>query len=223
MSWNPKTQFVNDNNYKTSDFVKGNHFLLMLPVLEDSGAFKIADEFSKATDLMPVGMIQNLSVNQSKQMQRIFEIGSNVSDFAEGGVNGNLSISKLQLNTGNMLKYFNFVKSGQDYNSNNTGLTDRKVIFSILNNVFANEVSLLIAMYKQGTNFDTDMSGDTSTGSDNIGGYDSASYPDRIIELKDVLLGSYSTSMSANNVMIAENLQFTFTRIQPVTFDKADA
>jgi hypothetical protein len=217
-AWNPKKEFVEQKEYNTSDFVKGSHFLLMLPVKKDTGGshYYIVKEFTEADDLVPVGMIQNLSLNQSKQLQRFFEIGSDLSDFAEGMVSGNLSIAKLQMNTGNLLKYFNFIKSSSSPDEFYDATTKKnKVIFSMLTQLFSNEVSLIIAMYGSGTQFDTTVGtssgGTATTGLDNIG-----EYPKKIIELKDVLLGSYSLSLSSNNVMVAENLQFTFTRINPI-------
>lgn len=222
MAWDPKTQLVNDNQYTANDFVKSNHILFMLPIKQDLNAFKIVNNFSDATDLLPIGKVQNLTMNQTKQMQRFFELGSNVSDFAENGVDGTLGISKLLVNTGNLLKYFNFVKDNQDYYFNYP-VQKRRVVFSILHEIFEDPVSLLIAMYKKDTSFDTNISGDTATGAENIGGYNSIEYPDRIIELKNCVLNAYSLSVSANTVMIAENLQFVFSRIEPVTFDQEAA
>lgn len=193
-------------------------FLLMLPVRESLGTFRIVDDFNDATDLLPIGMVQNLTPDQTKQIQRFFELGF---DLSESYINGTLGISKLSLNTETLLKYFNFVKDNQDYYFR-FPVQRRKIIFSILNTIFEEPISLLIAMYKKSNTFDTDISGDTATDSENTGGYNITEYPDRIIELKNCVLNAYSIRVSSNLVMIAQNLQFSFIRIKPVSFEEGD-
>ncbi|GEM_PF-2680430 len=213
--WNPTTQFVNGNKYKSSDFVKGNHFLFMLPVKKRSNnnSYYIVDDFTEADELMPIGMVQDLTLSQQKTLQRFFEIGSDVSAFAENRVMGDFGVSKLLLSTGNILKYFDFVKGTQNGYQvyNDSKIPNRKIVFSILRTIFAREVSLVIALYKEeGTLFNTpDDSQDTTA--ELI-----KNAPNKIIALHDTLLDGYSLSISANNPMVAENLHFSFVRLEAI-------
>jgi hypothetical protein len=68
------------------------------PRLEDTS------EASLANDVIPIAITENVSVNQNKMLQQIFEIGSRRSYFVSGHVTGSIGISRPMFNGPSLLR-----------------------------------------------------------------------------------------------------------------------
>jgi hypothetical protein len=56
-----------------------------------------------ASKLTPIGLVDGIAYNQSAQLQRLYEIGSNRSFFTRGKVGGSLQMSKMIANQNNLV------------------------------------------------------------------------------------------------------------------------
>lgn len=65
-----------------------------LPQLSGTGAYSEVPVASVGT-IYPIGLIENAGISQSKQLQKIFEIGSSRSYFIPGRVIGSLSLGRI--------------------------------------------------------------------------------------------------------------------------------
>jgi len=68
---------------------------------QQQGALNTADEGDM---VYPIGVLENVGVSQSKQLQRIFEIGSSRSYFIPGRVVGSLTIGRIMYHGPSLLK-----------------------------------------------------------------------------------------------------------------------
>jgi len=73
-----------------------------------------------ASDLVPIGMVDGLTLSQDGQVARLFEIGSNRSFFTYGKTIGSVGFSRMLADTSSMIKVFTqisrakFAESGVD-------------------------------------------------------------------------------------------------------------
>lgn len=86
-----KKQFL--SGHVQSQSIKGADFLSSETVVLVSGPAEL-DE-SKAADLVPIGLVQNVQVAQQKQIQQIYEIGSRKPFFIPGRTIVSAGISRV--------------------------------------------------------------------------------------------------------------------------------
>lgn len=77
------------------------------------GAFDTPDEGDM---VFPIGVLENIGISQSKQLQRIFEIGSTRSYFVPGRVIGSITIGRVLYHGPSLLKvlYAHYKQSAGD-------------------------------------------------------------------------------------------------------------
>lgn len=113
---------VNSEDYGQSNFAKWDFrkyhmaqdvggqnaggFLTSECVFMGAGPPRMADARAQdiATVVTPVGLTDNVSVNQNKMLQQIFECGARRSYFVSGRVTGSLAISRPMFNAPNLLR-----------------------------------------------------------------------------------------------------------------------
>lgn len=85
----------------TGTFMTGEATLIAAgpPRLVDMG-----DDPNLTNDVIPIAVTENVSVNQNKMLQQIFEIGSRRSYFVSGHVTGSIGISRPMFNGPSLLR-----------------------------------------------------------------------------------------------------------------------
>jgi len=85
------------HNFHVQDELKGGEFISAETTLVAAGP----PELQQSVDIQgeefarPIGVLENIGLQQSKQLQRIFEIGSSRSYFIPGRVVGSVSIGRV--------------------------------------------------------------------------------------------------------------------------------
>jgi hypothetical protein len=96
----PTTDFSNWDfyNYHVQQDLQGGQFVSAESTLVGAGAPQITGTAGQSAStnpsIYPIGLLETVGVQQSKQLQRIFEIGSVRSYFVPGRVIGSLSIGR---------------------------------------------------------------------------------------------------------------------------------
>lgn len=90
------------SNFHVQQELKGGQFVSAETSLIASGPPELAGvgeggagEVSAVGTVYPIGLIENAGVSQSKQIQRIFEVGSSRSYFIPGRVIGSLTLGRI--------------------------------------------------------------------------------------------------------------------------------
>jgi hypothetical protein len=152
----------------------------------------------------PIGILENAGISQSKQLQRIFEIGSSRSYFIPGRVVGSLSLGRIMYFGPSLLRllyaYFNFNDTISP-NLLETGEPERDLSFHPgYNDLFLNLGSDL---FNYGFGLIIYFRGQTD---ENIGG----------IYLTQNYLQGHQLSISSGSVLLMEGASAQFDRIIPV-------
>src|SRR5271166_4564664 len=94
--WNFKNYHV-QQDLQAGEFVNAETTLIAAgPPEISTGANNNTDETSSGNlTVFPIGLLENFAISQSKQLQRIFEIGSSRSYFIPGRVIGSLSLGRV--------------------------------------------------------------------------------------------------------------------------------
>ena len=88
---------------------------------KSTGDDSTIDEISEGDMVFPIGVLENVGLSQSKQLQRIFEIGSSRSYFVPGRTIGSLTIGRVMYHGPSLLKvlYAHYKQSAPDLQFNN--------------------------------------------------------------------------------------------------------
>ena len=97
------------NNLSTSDIVEAGSVLICAgPADLDAAVATQGDTSSISTrgtlSLVPIGMVESAQISMSKQLNRIFEIGSKISYIVPGRMMGGLSLSRVFFDGPSLLK-----------------------------------------------------------------------------------------------------------------------
>jgi hypothetical protein len=86
----------------------------------DDGTIDVADEGDM---VFPIGVLENVGLSQSKQLQRIFEIGSNRSYFIPGRTIGSVTLGRVLYHGPSLMKalYAHYKQSAGDLKFNHKG------------------------------------------------------------------------------------------------------
>ena len=90
-NWNFNTDHVQQD-------LKGGQFASAETTLVAAGPPRLQQASSGAGStgtVYPIGLLENISISQSKQLQRLFEIGSSRSYFIPGRVVGSVSLGRV--------------------------------------------------------------------------------------------------------------------------------
>jgi len=150
--------------------------------------------------LFPIGIIQNASIAQSRQLQQLFEIGSFESYFIPGKTFVNCSFSRVLIHGPNLLKAFYkwHVEDGNGSVEEDVDIGDAAnepgshFYINLASRLFAKPLGLLL--YMQDTEKDD---------------Y-SSSY------IENAFIQSHQMSVSAQQTLIMENVQVRASKIVPI-------
>lgn len=158
---------------------------------------------SSGADLIPIGLVDNISYQDNAQLMRLFEIGSNRSYFTRGKSAPTLSMSKVLADQKNILAALSqaayrppMATDGQ----RSPGAADSDVMMNLGSEFFSVPFGLLLVMKTRGG------------GPDGYGKTLSAMY------LEYCMFSGYSFQVASQQPVIAENINIEFDRPVPVSF-----
>lgn len=151
-------------------------------------------------NLYTVGMVQGLAYSQAKQLQRLFELGSSENTIVPGRSVGTLQLSRVWYHKGNFLRVFY------------TGVTDEEIkalrgpvpgyddlFLNLASGLYDNPCGLLLTIHSQGNALST---------------YDSTLVGQLFLE--NAYIQNHGIQMSAQAVVLAEQVSIQFERAIPV-------
>jgi hypothetical protein len=226
-NWNFKTDHV-EQGYKGGQFASAESTLIA------AGPPRLVQAKSGgAQTVYPIGLLENFAVQQSKQLQRIFEIGSSRSYFVPGRVIGSLSLGRVFYYGPSLLRviyayYRNFLDNpamGNESGSVGSGPNERvnpNNALVDLNDITAQSmapvhytpgddyffVNLASDMFNQGTGMATYFK---DTNANLIG----AMY------LEDCYVQGHQMNISSGSVLIMEGVSMQFDRVVPIKVQTA--
>jgi hypothetical protein len=127
------TSFNNWNfhNHHVQEELLGGEFISAETTLIAAGPPRLTDVGNGDSELtpdegdlvFPIGVLENVGISQSKQLQRIFEIGSSRSYFVPGRTVGSLSLGRVLYHGPSLLKvlYAHYKQSVGDVKFNHKG------------------------------------------------------------------------------------------------------
>lgn len=158
---------------------------------------------SGGADLIPIGLVDNIAMQQNAQLMRLFEIGSNRSFFTRGKTAPVISMSKVLADQKNILAAL----SQAAYRPNMAvdgprapGAEGSDVMTNLDSEYFAVPFGLLLVMKTRGGN------------SDGYGKTLVATY------LEYCMFEGFSFQITSQQPVIAENIQVQYDRNVPVDF-----
>lgn len=158
---------------------------------------------SAGTDLIPIGLVDNISYQTNAQLMRLFEVGSNRSFFTRGKSAPVLSLQKVLADQANILAALSaaayrplMATDGQKAQ----GAEGSDIMMNLDSEYFAVPFGLLLVMKTRGGN------------SDGYGKSLSALY------LEYCMFSGYSFQVASQQPVIVENINLEFDRPVPVAF-----
>ena len=111
-----------DDNFgpnSVQDTGTGTNFLSSESVLVCAAPSEFTETAASINNLVPIGLVENAAVQQSKQLQQLFEIGSRKPFFVPGRVSVSSNLSRVLFNGPSLLKaMYRFNKAGTMANIN---------------------------------------------------------------------------------------------------------
>lgn len=207
----------NDTMSSISDVVEAGSTLILAGPASLSNANKGVASPTKANTgirLVPIGLIENASINISKPVNRIFEIGSKISYIIPGRTVGGINLSRVFFDGASLLK----ILYAGEIESESADLTQK-------NAVFASDTTGK-ALLDNGTKFENISSG-------NVGMNLASSFFDHpfgmgfvfkdqdqqdigFIYFEGCVVTSYGMSINAGANVLIEGVNIEFTKIVPV-------
>ena len=195
-SWNFKTKHVQQDAQLFGGF-NGENFI-------SSESIAICAVKSPATgtsigtaDLFPIGVVQSAGVQQQKQINQIYEIGSRLSYFIPGRTMLQIQLSRVVFNGENLLAVLYDPDDTQtDANTElSPGLTGAgaKFYVNLASELFNKPIDLALVFY------------------------DSEREPLGAVILKDCMVQSHGFGVSANQTVIAENVLLRASTIETLS------
>lgn len=104
-SWNWQTKHV-QLELMGGEFISAETTLVAAgpPTLQDGIVSTQGNNPNNGPLVFPIGVLENVGISQSKQLQRVFEIGSRRSYFVPGRVVGSLSLGRVLYHGPSLLK-----------------------------------------------------------------------------------------------------------------------
>lgn len=150
--------------------------------------------------LKPIGVVQNVGIAQSRQLQQLFEIGSRESYFIPGKTFVNANFSRVLVHGPNLLRSFYHWYATKDVIDISAGgdrpgepYPNAYFYINLASEMFSRPIGLLLYMQ------DTEKQD-----------Y-SASY------LENCFIQSHQMSISAQQTLIMENVQLRASKVVPIT------
>jgi len=204
-SWAWKDSFVNklaDDGYERYSQLSASPDTTIL----FAGPARFSGIGTGSVDLIPIGLVDNISMSSDRGLMRLFEIGSARSFFTVGKTTHGITMSKLLADQANILAALtansykpSMATSGLSAPGPETPNAD--VQMNLDSEVFAVPFGLLMVMKTRGGS--SDGYGKVLTG----------------MYLEECHFSNYSFSIASTQPVIAENVSIQYDRPVPVSFN----
>lgn len=154
-------------------------------------------------DLIPIGLVDNISYQDNSQLMRLFEIGSNRSYFTRGKSAPTVSMSKVLADQANILAALSRAayRPAQAIDGPRApGAEGSDIMMNLGSEFFSVPFGLLLVMKSRGG------------GSEGYGKVLSALY------LESCMFDNYSFQLASSQPVVVENINIQFDRVVPVSF-----
>lgn len=154
-----------------------------------------------STDLIPIGLVDNVAHQSNAQLMRLFEIGSNRSFFTRGKTAPVISMSKVLADQANILAALSaqaYRPAMDDTGSSAPGAINSEIMMNLDSEFFAVPFGIMMVMKTRGGN------------SDGLG------KPLTCVYLEYCMFEGYSFQITSQQPVIAENIQIQYDRLIPV-------
>ena len=158
-----------------------------------------------STDLIPIGLVDNIAHQQNAQLMRLFEIGSNRSYFTRGKTAPTISMSKVLADQANILSALSqsaYRPAIDDSGASAPSASGSKIMMNLDSEYFSVPFGLMVVFKTRGT---------APTG-------DGMGTPLACIYLEYCMFEGYSFQVASAQPVIAENIQIQYDRCIPVAF-----
>jgi hypothetical protein len=158
---------------------------------------------SAGADLVPIGLVDNIALQQNAQLMRLFEIGSNRSFFTRGKSAPVISLSKMLADQKNILAALTQSAYRPKMATDGVrapGAEGNDIMHNLDSEYFAVPCGLLLVMKTRGGNSD---------------GYGK---PLSAVYLEYCMIEGLSLQITSQQPVIAENVQIQYDRTVPVSF-----
>ena len=159
---------------------------------------------SGSADLVPIGLLDNMSFSQDTGLMRLFEIGSNRSFFTRGKTTHAVSMSKLLADQANIVYALsqNAYRPAQAVAGTSApGAAGSNIMMNLDSEFFAVPFGLLVVMKTRGA------------------GADGYGKPLTALYLESCMFQNYSFAVASTQPVIAENVSIQYDRPVPVSFN----
>jgi len=204
-------------NPREDRFISSRSTLILIPrKVASDGSYTIPMKIKDATDFFPVGVISDMSLTQDKQVQQIFEIGSNRSYFVPGYTMKSVSMNRVLFSGANLLKLLAQDPAYNDKLSSlkQAGATGSDFYINLSSLIFDKPITLALLL-AQTSGVDTtkpiqsSLAGSTNVKSDTVL-YAAAG-------LEYGFIRSHNVGIAAGNTIVAESVQLQFDLVVPIS------
>lgn len=167
-----------------------------------------------ATNVSPLGLLQQVSVSSQIQLFRLFEVGSREPYFATGRDNNRLTLNRVMYNGPSLMKLL-YQNAGVAFPSDvplhtQPGANEASLLYWNLRSIYFEQPIGLLIRVEAFVQDKSTAAQTTGTGKFNQGDLIGSIY------LEECYIDSHQVAADANNVLLAENVGLQWTQVVPV-------
>jgi len=180
-------------------------FITSESVLIAAGPARLSDmsdpSTSIGTDVIPIGLTDNISIAQNKMLEQIFEIGARRAYAVSGRVTGNITISRVLFNGPSLLRVLTGASQDQEALDNDAGLpvftglpapNEASFASNLQSELFDRPLGLMVYMIDQ------------------------RNMPFGALYAEDSMVQTHAFNIAAQGMTIREQVSLTYTLLNPV-------
>lgn len=197
-NWNPYKEFVEEGDplYGNGILTPFSSKFILLGILLESDT-KNALTWDKAKEIEAIGVVQTMSLAQNKNVQQLFELGSDKEMLIPGRTFRSLNVGRALINGNNLLhRLYGKDEVLEDWVDAASG----GIALNLGAKIFDRPIGLAIVFYKPGV-----------TDSNSIAEEVAAAFA-----LERCILNAHNLSTNAGDVIVMENVTLTPAAIKPI-------
>jgi len=204
-------------NPSEDKFISSRSTLILIPRKGSKDSYTIPLKIADATEFFPVGVVSDLNLTQDKQIQQVFEIGSNRSYFVPGYTMKSISMNRVLFSGANLLKLLAQDPSYNDKLSSmkQAGAAGSDFYINLSSLIFDKPITLaLLLAQTSGVNSTKPIQSGNLAGGMSIKS-DTVLYAAAGLEYG--FIRSHNIGIAAGNTIVAENVQLQFDLVVPIS------
>lgn len=204
-TWDYQDGFVDGSNPEdyNGEFITGRTCVLA------AGAPTMPDDPEAVADYYVIGVTQGVTLTQQKQIQRVMELGSKETILVPGASVGALQLQRVWYSGASLMKVlYRFVEERDEGTEEIEALANQPgygdVYLNLASGLFDQPLGLVLTFAKQSNPVTED---DPDAGNERLGQ----------IFLENCYIGNHGVSMTANAIVLAEQVSLQYERMIPVS------